>query len=76
MQEGGQGQETDPSSPDLPSVMLTDHWVATHIIASVSDQPNGRRYSVFSVSQIALVVHLLNHVHIGHEHQSWKLHLD
>ena len=48
VQEGGQGQETDPSSPDLPSVMLTDHWVATHIIASVSDQPNGQCYSVFS----------------------------
>ena len=48
VQEGGQGQETDPSSPDLPSVVLTDHWVATHIIASVSDQPYGRRYSVFS----------------------------
>ena len=47
-QEGRQGQKTDPSSPNLPCVMLTDHWVATHIIASVSDQPYGRHYSVFS----------------------------
>ena len=46
--KGGKGKKTDPCGPDLPCVMLTDHWVATHIIASVSDQPNGRRYPAFS----------------------------
>ena len=48
--KGGKGKRNRSmwSRPDLPCVMLTDHWVATHIIASVSDQPNGRRYSVFS----------------------------
>ena len=48
--KGGKGKRNRSmwSRPDLPCVMLTGHWVATHIIASVSDQPYGRRYSVFS----------------------------